>query len=222
MKFTGGAALTDQINLPDIIVPGAVQIGAFATQVDHAITTLRRARAALKAGSALVLPSALDLHFLNLIWQQCRHAAFCEEHIGRIGWRLIEEQDRAGTMLRFALQRPAFLRWVEAVTGCGTLSNVTGVVARTVPGTEQGLDWHDDLNAGASRRLALTLHLNEAAFEGGLFEIRRKNDDQLRVRQAVLPPGSITIFQIDNQHRHRVTPVTGGAPRQVFAGWLNA
>jgi hypothetical protein len=125
-------------------------------------------------------------------------------------------------MLRFALQRPGFLRWIEEAAGCGPLNTITGVVARTMPGTDQGLDWHDDLNAGAGRRLALTLHLNEAPFEGGLFEICRKADDLLLVRQAMLEPGSITIFRIDKHYRHRVTPVTGGAPRQVFAGWLNA
>lgn len=216
------AALTDQIRLPEITVTDAVRIGTFATQILSSEATIQRARAAMKAGSAMVLPSAIDSEFLEGIWRHCRQATFCEEHIESIGWRLIEEQDRAGKMLRFALQRPGFLRWIEEAAGCGPLSTITGVVARTMPGTEQGLDWHDDLNAGAGRRLALTLHLNEAPFEGGLFEIRRKADDLLLVRQAMLEPGSITIFRIDKHYRHRVTPVTGGSPRQVFAGWLNA
>ena len=214
--------MTDQQSLPNISVPSAVSIGAFATRVNRSEATIQHARAAMADGGAILLPSALEPEFLAVILDGCSRITFVEEQIDRIGWRLVERHDAIGRALRFALQRPAFLQWVESVTDCGQLHEIAGVVAETVPGTSQGLDWHDDMNGGPKRRLALTVHLSEAAFEGGHFELCDKETGRLLVRQGAVATGSITIFRIDLRHRHRVAPVTGGRSRRVFAGWLNA
>src|SRR5262249_60990154 len=89
------------------------------------------------------------------------------------GWRTIEDQDPAGRALRFALARPGFLRWIEAAVGCVTLVHVSGVVAEMSAGTDQGLGWHDDCNDGG-RRLAVIVHLSDAPYDGGVFEIEEK------------------------------------------------
>lgn len=213
--------MTSQYQLPDIEVRGAVSVGPFGTAVDWSGDMVQRARRAMADGHALILPDAVAPPLLSRIVQICRNARYVPEHIGQIGWRMIEEQDRAGNLLRFVLARPAMLRWIEAVSQCDALQSLTGVVAEMVPGTDQRLDWHDDTNAGPERRLAMVLQLSDGPCEGGVFELRMKETGRMLVQQANLPCGSLILFRVDPALSHRVTPVTDGAARRVFAGWLN-
>ena len=214
-------SVTDQV-LPDIAVPDAVTIGSAAARIDDTPDMLARARAAFACGDAIALPSAFDPPFLRTILAICRRGPYVPEYIDKIGWRTVEEHDVAGCALRFALQRPTFLRWCEAAAGCETLNLVTGAVAEMAAGTDQGLEWHNDRNDGGFRRLAVAIHLSDVPYEGGLFEMCEKQSGRLLVRKGALPPGSVMLFRIDKRLRHRVTQVISGGPRRVFAGWLSA
>jgi hypothetical protein len=214
--------MSDQL-LPDIALPNVVTIGAAATRIDDTPAMVARARAAFASGDAIVLPAALDPAFLRTILTVCRTGPYAAEYIGKIGWRTVEERDIAGCALRFALERPAFLRWVEAASGCGTVSRIAGVVAEIAAGTGQELGWHNDRNDPTlARRLAVTIQLSDAPYVGGVFEMRDEQSGRLLVREGALPPGSVMVFRIDDRLRHRVTQVTSGGPRRVFAGWLSA
>lgn len=207
--------------LPDIAIPDAVTIGSAAARIDDAPAVLARVRAAFACGHAIVLPSAFDPAFLRTILAICRRGPYVPEYIDKIGSRTVEKDDVAGCALRFALQRPAFLRWCEAAAGCETINLITGTVAEIAAGTDQGLGWHDDRNDGGLRQLAVTIHLSDAPYEGGLFEMCEKESGRLLVREGALPPGSVMLFRIDKRFRHRVTQVMSGGPRRVFAGWLS-
>jgi len=212
--------MADQL-LPDIAVPDAITIGSAAARTDDAPNALARARAALDESGAIAIPSAFEPSLLRTILAICRRGPYVPEYIDNIGWRTVEEHDVAGCALRFALQRPAFLRWCEAAAGCETLNLITGAVAEIAAGTDQGLGWHDDRNDGGRRQLAIAIHLSDEPYEGGLFEMCEKQSGRLLVQQGALPPGSVMLFRIDKRLRHRVTPVTSGGPRRVFAGWLS-
>ena len=208
--------------LPNITVADAVTIGAAATRIDEAPAALARARAAFAQGDAIALPSAFEPAFLRTILTICRRGPYAPEYIDKIGWRTVEERDAAGRALRFALQRPAFLRWIEVTAGCDTLNGITGVVAEIAAGTGQELGWHNDRHEGGlGRRIAVTIHLSDVPYDGGLFEMCDRQSGRLLVREGALPPGSVMLFRIDNRLRHRVTQVTSGGPRRVFAGWLS-
>ncbi|MEO8259981.1 MAG: 2OG-Fe(II) oxygenase [Acidobacteriota bacterium] len=208
--------------LPDITVADAVVIGAASTRIDGAPAVLARARAAFADAGAITLPSALEPAFLRTVLTVCRRGPVVPEQIGQIGWRTVEERDTAGFALRFALERPAFVRWLETATGGETLRRLAGVVAEIGAGTGQELGWHNDLHEGAlGRRLAVTIHLSDEPYDGGVFEMRDEASGRLLVRTGALPPGSIILFRIDQRLRHRVTPVTSGGPRRVFAGWFS-
>ena len=214
--------VTADRTLPDIAVADAVTIGAAATHLDDAPAVLADARAAFARGDAIVLPSAFDPAFLRTILSICRRGPYVPEYIENIGWRTVEERDMAGCALRFALERPAFLRWVEAAAGCDPLSRISGVVAEIAAGTGQELGWHNDRNEGGlGRRLAVTIHLSDALYDGGLFEMRDQQSGRLLVCEGARPPGSVMLFRIDRRLRHRVTQVISGGPRRVFAGWLS-
>jgi hypothetical protein len=195
-----------------------VSIAAAATSLDAA--AIERARTLFAAHHVLLLPDAFAPPLLASIMALCRTTAFETEQVGTIGWRTIEAENRVGRALRFLLERDAFLRWVEAVTGCHGLTNVSGVLAEMLPGTDHVLGWHDDCNDPA-RRLALIVHLSDGPFEGGRFELARKSEDAPIATAGYLPPGSILLFRVDQALRHRVTAVEGEQVRRVFAGWLN-
>ena len=208
--------------LPNIIVRDILTIRADVTRIraDDGVTD--RALAAFAEAHAVILPSALDAALLETILRVSRGGPFVPEQIGTIGSRTIEERDLAGRALRFALERREFLQWLESVAGCDRLHHITGFVAEMAVGTGQGLGWHDDRNEGGlGRRLAITVHLSDAPYEGGWFELREKATERILVRAGALPPGSVMIFRVDPRLTHRVTELTGGGPRRVFAGWVS-
>ena len=218
----GEFTVTSDPLLPDIVVPAAVTIGAAATRISADDHVTARVRAAFAEAHALVLPSALDAVLLRAILRVARPGPFVPEHIGAIGWRTVEARDLAGQALRFALQRPEFLRWLASTAGCGALHSLAGFVAEMAAGTGQGLGWHDDrIEGGLGRRLAVAVHLSDTSYEGGLFELREKATERILVRAGALPQGSVFLFRIDPRLTHRVTEVTGGGPRRVFAGWFS-
>lgn len=206
---------------PEPTIPrldGAVSIGAAETSLDAAQTD--RARALFAAHHALLIPEAFDPALLANVMTLGRVASFETERVGTIGWRTIEAADRVGRVLRFVLERAAFLRWAETVTGCGGLTNVSGVLAEMSPGTDHVLGWHDDCN-DPTRRLALIVHLSDTPFDGGRFELADKSDKRPIAAAGYLPPGSILLFRVDPALCHRVTAVEGQQVRRVFAGWVN-
>lgn len=206
---------------PDPICPrvdGAVRIAATATAIDPA--SIDRARSLFAAHHALLLPEAFEPALLASMMALCRATAFETERVGTIGWRTIEASDQIGRALRFMLERAEFLRWIETVTGCRELTNLSGVLAEMLPGTDHALGWHDDCN-DAARRLALIVHLSDAPFSGGRFELCRKGENQPIIEAGYLAPGSMLLFRVDPALRHRVTAIEGDRVRRVFAGWIN-
>src|SRR5258705_13232317 len=99
----GVCLMTDE-ELPDIAVADAVSIGFAATRIDGSPAVLSRAREALTQGGAILLPSALDSSFLRTILTICRKGPYAVEHIGRIGWGPLQEEDPAGRPPRFPPQ----------------------------------------------------------------------------------------------------------------------
>lgn len=204
---------------PSLVCP--LRIGIARTEVDKSDATIADMRAALLRDGAVSFRPAWDDGLLDTLLQLCRAADFLPETIARVGERTYEGGDKAGRLLRFLLERPSFLLWAQAIAGCETLHHVTGLIGEMAPGTQQGLDWHDDLNDGGLRRLAVTVHLSDAPCEGGSFEIREKGSDRTLFRQDAQPAGTMTLFRIGPRLHHRVTPLTGGGPRRVFGGWLS-
>lgn len=204
----------------EVQTDSGLRIGAARTTIADDAAALARTRAELARDAAISVVPAWEDGLLERLLRICREAAFVPETIGRIGSRTIEEHDVAGRLIRFLLERPAFLEWAATVTGCEPLRHVDGLIGEMAADTEQRLDWHDDLNDGGFRRLAIIMHLSEAPCAGGTFEIREKASERMLFRQEVQPAGTLTLFRIGPTLHHRVTPVRSGGPRRVFGGWL--
>lgn len=164
---------------------------------------------------------ALDPALLALVMRQLDQGDFEPQHVEKIGHREIESGSRAGAGLMLALKRRNLLDWLERVTGCGPLGAVTGVVTQARAGATHQLGWHDD-REDIRRKLAVTINLGTAPYEGGLFEIRRKITREPLFEHRHTEPGTALIFQVSPDIQHRIHPITAGGPRRIFAGWFLA
>ena len=207
---------------PEIRLDGAIRIGATETAVGDALA-IERARGIFDRYHAIALADAFAPPLLATLMALSRTDPFVADiGVDRIGQRSVEMGDRVGNAMRMMLARPAFLRWAAEVAGCEPLDTVSGLVAQMEPGSEDVLGWHDDCATYRFRRIALIVHMSDGPFAGGWFEMGPKKSSELLVRIGHVPAGTILLFRVHPDLRHRVLPVEGGGIRRVFAGWLNA
>lgn len=136
-----------------------------------------------------------------------------------LGDREVESPQRAGGAITLALKRAGLMRWIEEATGCGPLVRVDGRVVQARANNHDQLVWHDDLNE-PERRLAVTVNLSEAPYEGGRFELRHAGTKEMLTEHLHDAPGALLIFEVARELEHRVLPVTSGGPRRVYTGWF--
>lgn len=198
--------------------PRPVAIGTLRTEMRAAPETYAPVFARHRA---IECPDIIEPDFLAGLIDRCRRGGFVAEHVERLGSREIETPERAGVALGVALGRPAFLRWVEAVTGHRDLHRVVGRVIQARANGIDALDWHDDRHDKA-RRLAITVNLSDASYDGGDFELREVATHRMLATYRHHRPGTALIFDVADDIEHRVLPVTGGGPRRIFTGWFMA
>ena len=154
-----------------------------------------------------------------MLVERAAAATFVDDHVTRIGSRAVETPQRVGPAVSMLLNRPGLLQWLEQATGCGTLRAVAGRLVETRANGCDALDWHDD-TGDDSRRLAVVINLSDRHFSGGQFQMRRKRDTAPFFTFDHESPGSMLVFAVDPALVHRVTPLTSGGPRRVYAGWF--
>jgi hypothetical protein len=193
-----------------------IMVGAEATEI---LSPPGPPAAIFREARALVCANFLDPPLLAALLDRCRRGEFVEDRVEKLGSREVEAPQRVGAALNLILSRAPFLRWVEAVTGCGQLSRVEGRVVQTRANGCDRLDWHDDMNE-EKRRLGITISLSDAPFEGGWFELRDAASERLLTRHRHQEAGTALIFAVGRGLQHRLLPIGGGGPRRVFSGWF--
>ena len=161
------------------------------------------------------IQEAIEAGFLATLQQICELGPFVSSQT-EPGHRETELPQRAGRALNLALNRPVLLRLLEEIAACGPLSSIEGCIVQTFPRSGDELIWHDDLHE-RDRRLAITINLGNA-FEGGVFELRRKKGEML-MQHRYTTAGSALIFDVNPRLEHRVLPLLSGGPRRVYTGW---
>lgn len=203
-----------------------VAIGGDMLRIGQTETALpadeARDRAIFAEQRALVLPQAFAPQLLLRLRMLSQVGRFVSNDVEALGHREIESPPLAGKAIELLLSRPAMFRWLERITACGPISRVDGAIARTHASPQDRLDWHDDLNhpEAASRRLAITIALDDLNYEGGLFELRRVGGTDSLFTFKHEKAGTAVIFEVSERLEHRVLPMTGGGPRVVYAGWF--
>lgn len=168
---------------------------------------------------ALVLDDVIDPPFLAMLSGVADRATFVPEHIAKVGDRTIETPPIASHLITLALRRTGFLGWLGDVTQVGDIDDIEGKVVETGRSDVGQLGWHDDTNH-SNRRLAVTISLSGNDYSGGVFEMRRKGQADLLFSHHHDRFGSVLVFRVSRKMEHRLTPVTRGGPRRVFAGWF--
>lgn len=169
---------------------------------------------------AIAIPAAFEPGFCTRMVERAARARFiADADIEQIGTRLVESPQLIGRAISLLLHSTELLHWLEEVTGMGPLRAVAGRFAEMRASHHDALDWHDDLH-DTTRRLAIIVNLSEQLFVGGQFQLRRKGESELLLRHDHPQAGSVLIVAVRPELEHRVTPVSQGGPRRIYAGWF--
>lgn len=188
----------------------------------HGVTVTADAafwRASFATLPAISIPFAFEPEFCAKMVARAARAEFVEDHVARIGLRAIEVPQRVGAALSLLLHSPALLDWLEQVTSMGPLRAVAGRLVETRANQRDALDWHDDQD-NLTRRLAVVINLSDQPCVGGQFQLRRKGEAIPLLCHDHPQAGSILIFAVRPELEHRVTQLSAGGPRRVYAGWF--
>lgn len=169
---------------------------------------------------ALLCSGAVDSELLQQLSTAASTVSFVSDPVPDLGHRWIEKPARVGAAIELALNRPALLEWLRAVTGCQAAGRIEGRLVETRAGSGDRLDWHDDQMPNA--QFGLSLHLRACNYDGGGFELRDSANKAELFRHANAEAGDLVIFEVSPRSQHRVTPVISGAARLVFTGWYMA
>ena len=197
----------------------ALRLSASRLTVQTTCAQVQAARAEFAHSRALLIPGLLTADFLALLHRVWSVGRFDVQQDNEVGQPRVEASERCGAALSLALSQRGLLEWLQDVTGVAPLGSVEGGVIQFQAGQGAGLLWHDDLNR-PFRQLAMTLNLGTASYDGGVFELRRKGEEALLMRHHHTGAGDALVFAVDGTLEHRVTPVSSGGPRTVFAGWV--
>lgn len=168
---------------------------------------------------ALVFERALGPDLLGKMLQWAAKAHFVENHVENIGLRAIEAQQHVGGSISLLIGRSNLFGWLEQVTGCTPLKAAAGRLVQTRANAQDELVWHDDRD-DQTRLLGVVINLSDQEFSGGEFELRRKGSTGNLISFRHTAPGSMMVFAVRPELEHRVSPVTHGGPRRVYAGWF--
>jgi predicted 2-oxoglutarate/Fe(II)-dependent dioxygenase YbiX len=72
-----------------------------------------------------------------------------------------------------------------------------------------------------NRRVAMSVNLEPAPYEGGVLQIRRRENEAIIAEVENVGAGDAILFRIDAALQHRVTAVTSGV-KTAFAGWFRS
>lgn len=176
-------------------------------------------RARFAARPAMLFGNVFAPALLARLMHRADEASFVPEHVERVGSREVETPQRVGASLSLMLGREPLYQWFEQATAAVPIRGVSGRVVRNHANGRDELVWHDDILDG-NRRLAAVVSLTDQPYSGGLFEMRRSGEAEPFLAHHHVEPGSMMVFAVRPDLQHRVTPLTRGGPRRVWAGWF--
>ena len=154
--------------------------------------------------------------------------AFVLDGLDSVGWTEVSEDFYAEAqpldgpamhLLMFLANSPGFLDLAQGLTGCGPFSWFDGRVYRMTPAGGHHDNWHSDWGGG--RRVALSLNLSRAPYEGGDLHLRSVQQPETPVEVTNPQAGDAILFRLGEDLVHRVSRVTGTQSKTAFAGWFN-
>ena len=166
------------------------------------------------------LRQLLHPDLIQMILEDLECGAWMPRDHGAIGRELLLDGVRAVGVLRFVVNTPEFLKTVERITQCGSISVFDGRIYRMAPGTDHYDSWHDDTND--NRLVGMSVNLGSLPYLGGVFQLRKNSCEEILCEVPNVVQGDAILFRISPELKHRITPVQGTQPKTAFAGWFRS
>ena len=131
----------------------------------------------------------------------------------------LKSKNIATHLIHFIINNKELFKVIEQITGCREIKAFKGRVYKLEANEDHRLDWHED-TFDPTRVLAISINLSSEPYEGGKFQIRRKQSDSILREVPCGKLGNTHIFDISDSLLHRVTKITGKNPRVAAAGWF--
>ncbi len=141
-----------------------------------------------------------------------------DEEFGRV--LFVPSTEPALFVFHFLMNNPGLFQVVQNMTECLPIGNFVGRIHSSVCGADHQIGWHGDNTD--NRLLGLTIDLSSSAYEGGVFELRRKDSGEIICSIPRQQPGDAFLFRISPQFQHRLTAIKSGGPRTVGVGWFRS
>ena len=158
------------------------------------------------------LPQLVEPKLLGRIQRAIEHADFRERAHDSVATELCMEADASVGLLHFLVNDPGVYRLIEVISGCPPVRCFFGRVYRHLPGRHQH-SWHGDLSR--NRQIGMSVNLSPDVYEGGTFEIRDVNTEQMFAAVANVGFGDAILFRLAPTLEHRVTQVRGAAENRL-------
>ena len=171
---------------------------------------------------AVHLPGFVSADLLADVQRAIRSAAFYDRSHGNdgdIGREECMADNTVLAMLVLLANDSRLLALVRSITGCPRIGVFDGRVYR-MRNVGHFDNWHSD--TGVDRLIGMSVNLSEAVYDGGAFELRLFDSDDVLWRITNTGPGDAVLFRIADNLVHRVTTVRGENARTAFAGWFQS
>lgn len=201
---------------PAPVFDAPIRIGRDGTRILADPTMTADIRHALAIHGGVVFHDVMGAGLLESLREVASRAPFRQVDLKEYGLRGNDLSAQSALPFCVTLGRPAFMQWLEDISGCEPVSHIEGHLVQMVAGNSLG--WHSDAGLGI-RRLALVLNLTTAEYEGGDFELRHRDPYIPMLTYHAGSPGSLAVFRLAQDLEHQVTPVLSGGPRTTFSGW---
>jgi hypothetical protein len=195
-----------------------IKISRARTQILESAAESEQSRSRFVREHHLRIPGILDDDLLRQIRQEMATAVWNQrvhKNLNPPAVDLRMEPNAAHSLLGLVLNDPVLLTWIRQITGAEQVSSFLGNVYRIEPGLDHYCAWHNDLVE--DRVTALTINLSSEPYSGGMLQI--KNLDSGEIRDVPNTGfGDAILIQIAPHLKHRVSELSGSAPKTAYAG----
>src|ERR1043165_3269556 len=158
------------------------------------------------------LPQLVHPRLMRMILDRTESGTWINKEHGKIGREVVLEDAVAYNLAHFAANTPEFLEFVRTITGCDAIMRYDGRVYRVIPGTDHYDSWHSDAAKEDNRLVGMSINLGPRPYLGGIFQLRRKDSEEILSELPNTNPGDAILFRISPEFVHRITPVEGTEP----------
>jgi hypothetical protein len=215
----------DSSDASGIMSPGlspVIQLTRAGTAVQATAADLTRLRDQFARHHYVRLHGFLEPQLLGFIQSEADRKAFDEIVNDELEQRarnlILNGSVSQGMFYALLMNDRALFELVEHITGCGPIGSFTGRLYRMVPYRADYASWHDDL--AHHRLVAISINVSTGAYLGGVLQIRNRESGAIVSEIQNIQPGDAIVFRLSPDLEHRVTEVSGEAPRTAYSGWF--